>query len=146
MATNKAGGEWFSVSLKGFEETRKLMELLPDKIQRNAMKQAMAAGARKILQEARRRVPVRTGELKKSLEVKFVKAASQGTFGKIVYKVQAKRPQGSHANLVELGTTRAQPHPFLRPAFDVAKDQALAAIMEKLSKAILKEATKGKRK
>lgn len=136
------GGDWVSVEIKGIEQVQKMLKLLPERVQRKAMKQGVAAGARKVLSEARKLVPVKTGRLKKSLRTRYIKKASRGPFGRIVYKVEAARPEGSHAHLVEFGTSRAAAKPFLRPAFEIAKEPAANAIMDKIAKVMLKEARK----
>ena len=100
--------------------------------------------------DAKRRVPVRTGDLKRSIRTytKFRRYSISGA-------VESRLP---YAHLVELGTkphyqTRklkhekkkravkhpgAKPKPFLRPAFDSKKDEATTNARETLRSEILK--------
>ena len=100
--------------------------------------------------DAKTRVPVKTGDLKRSIRT-YVKVGRFSISG----KVESRLP---YAHLVELGTkphyqTRklkhekkkravkhpgAKPKPFLRPAFDSKKDEAVVNARETLREEIRK--------
>jgi HK97 gp10 family phage protein len=100
--------------------------------------------------EAKSRVPVRTGDLKRSIRT-YVTIRRYTVYG----KVESRLP---YAHLVELGTkehyqTRklknekkkrkvkhpgAKPKPFLRPAFDSKRDEAVANARQTLYEEIRK--------
>ena len=100
------------------------------------MKNAVSAGARLIAKEAKARVPVRTGALRKSIGVQ----TSRRRFGLV--KIGPRWPQGAHGHLVEFGTAHSAPQPWLRPAFDAMKGAALAKIGESLGNAVERAAMK----
>ncbi len=108
------------------------------------LKKAARAGAQVFLVEAKSLVPVKTGELKKSIRMKQKTKHHQ-----VDVRVIAAAP---HAHLVEFGTEPhrvgkglhpgAAPRPFLRPAFDNKKEEALAKAREVLAKSVLSAAKK----
>jgi HK97 gp10 family phage protein len=71
--------------------------------------------ANNIRRNARRKVPVKTGRLRKSIQVKY------GDQRMTAY-VRAVAP---HSHLVEFGSavTGASPHPFMQPAYDGQKSK-----------------------
>ncbi len=73
--------------------------------------------------------------------------------GIIGTRVGFKRPDGSHAHLVELGHRivtkdgrdtgrRARPFPFMRPAYDATRSQQVKAIQDKVRQGVRKIAAK----
>jgi len=66
------------VKLTGWAETQKLLKDLPDKVQRQVIKQAMSKGAKMLADRARATTAFkdRTGRLRKSIEVQRRKAES----------------------------------------------------------------------
>lgn len=100
-----------------------------------ALNKGLRAGANVVLKEARRRVRKKTGETAKKTKVK-----AQGVQG-------SESTQSITTNYVgrflELGTSKMQPYPFLRPAMESkaieaveeARDVTLAAIEQEAAKA-----------
>lgn len=145
-----------AVKLKGFKELEDIFEKLPLEVARGAGNDGIRAGAKIVLEEAKRRVPVKTGKLRDSLYIKKVRAT------KPVYKVIAKRPEGSHAWLVELGTKPhdihnvnfkgkfypvvhhpgAKKQPFLRPALLDKQGAVVAEVRNRIVKSITKRLKK----
>lgn len=119
-------------------------------------RKVLRAGGRPILAEARRLVPVLSGDLKGSLKIR----TTVKKYRAIGY-VQATAP---HAHLVEFGTKPhsmkrkekgsffrkrrqhpgARPKPYLRPAFDSKKEQAVARARDILRQSILAVTRGGK--
>lgn len=140
--------ETFEIKLSGFDALQKILSEVPPDIAKKAGIDALKLAARPILEEAQNLVPEgATGKLADSLEIAVKKAAIP------VVKVQASRKKGGyHAHLVELGT---QPHdirnvvigdkfypvihhpgskkkPFLRPAFNAKKADALKITLSEI--------------
>jgi HK97 gp10 family phage protein len=115
------------------------------------LKKAARAGARPILNEAKARVPVDSGELRGSLGLR-----QKTGYAWVDVSVVARAP---HAHLVEFGTAPhrvgkgsdsrklfgkkrgrlhpgAKPQPFMRPAFDNKAAEAVAKVGEVLRRKI----------
>lgn len=91
------------------------------------LKGIVKAGAEVILNQAKLNAPVRSGTLKDSLKIAMKK---KGTYTKARIGVQ-KGSGGFYATFVEYGhggPHPAGPHPFLAPAFDAKKEEALSVI------------------
>jgi len=123
------------------ELERKLLEMSP-KLAKNALRAAVAAGARVVAAEARKNVPVDSGTLRRSIYTKQIREESgdtQQTFyvgarqGK---KEQAKNRDGWYFPFVEFGTEKMAARPFMRPAFESTKDAAVQAIKTRLAERI----------
>lgn len=93
------------ITYTGLEDMRELFASLPDSIT-EGMRKATKEAAVVTKDVAKRKCPVRTGKLRKSIfyEVK-------GTFK---FVVGAKT---NYATYVEYGTTRMRAQPYIRPAF-----------------------------
>lgn len=151
--------------VKGLAEIDKALRELPVKYERQTMMNSLRAAGRIIRDEAKRRVPVRTGNLKKSI------AVVTGKRGRVyVTNKQGKgqKNDGWYAHLIEFGTkphntakgggtTLGQwageqgggiPHPgspaqpFMRPALDSKAGEAIKAIADAAAKHIAKMARK----
>lgn len=125
------------------EMDRKLRALGPD-IARKGLRSAVGAGARVILNQAKARAPVDTGTLRRALYMKPIREESSDSrqtyfvgvrSGK---KEQKKNRDAWYWRLVEFGTEKASAQPFLRPAFEAGKFQALERIKSKLAERIQK--------
>lgn len=116
----------------GIDEFVKNLDKIESKVQRKILRKAGKEAMTPVLEEAKRRVPVRyTGNLKKSLWLKLSTSR-----GRVHATVSPARPQGAHGHLIELGTRvrrtkkgayrgKVYPRPFLRPAYDLHKNRAL---------------------
>lgn len=152
--------------VKGLDDLLKVMSELPLRVNKNAMRSALRAGAVLIADDARRRVPTITGQLKASIRVEtyiwpggpvaLIKAGSRDTvyaIGKKGRKTKAKyKTVGAggkvtyhvayYAPWVEWGTHKKPGHPFMRPAFDGMKKPAFQAIGDYLAKRLPEELAK----
>ena len=90
-----------------------------------------------MLQDCQARVPVNTGKLKDSLEVKV---SISKTTAKVKVQTRAENKEDQfYGSFVEFGTHQQAPQPFMRPALDAAhKDR----YREQLSGAIAQEIEK----
>lgn len=119
------------IKLEGAKELDRVLRRLPRKLGKRILTSASAAGGRVVSKEAKRLVPVNTGGLRDSIIVR----RDPRRPGLVI--VGPKYPEGAHGHLVEFGTAQgAAPHPFLRPAFDLKRVQALAKIGDSLGRAV----------
>jgi len=133
-----------SISLDGTKELRKALDNLDRTTRSKFVRSGLRVGARLIVDEARARVPVRSGALKKAIKVQSAKSRKKGTLsirvasGSVNFKGQTyyggfieygyhaspRYPVGafgvitwaSHARGTGVGTF-VPPRPFMRPAF-----------------------------
>lgn len=130
-------------------DTKALMRALdelPIKAQKRAKLKAVRAGGNVILKEMKANVPVRSGNLKKSLALRPPRSNMKSQT-KAPLVIAARRPEGSHSHLVEFGSAHNQPKPYMRPAIAAKADEAIRAMGDAMGKAIEAEAAKlgGKR-
>lgn len=128
-------------------DTKKLIETLqkfPKNIQKNVMVGAVRAGANVIRDEARRKVPIKTGTLKKSI-VSIQRKAQGGQITFSVTPSKGKPNDGWYAHFVEFGTSHSSAKPFLRPAFDQSNNESLEASKRYIANRIPEELAKAKR-
>lgn len=122
-----------------------LMTTLPIEMRDKAAKSAARAAAGVVRNEARRRVPNRTGSLKRSMSV-VVRDYGELTvaYAGPRYLREGGPNAGNHGHLVEFGhkikgtQKRVPPRPFLRPAADSTKKQQERAAVGKLWDTMLK--------
>lgn len=120
----------FKVNIEGADEVVKTLEKLGVEA-KQVMQDAAMEGGRIALSEARRRVPVDTGRLRRSLRLRKgrkteTKADVKVTHGEKEY----------YGTFLELGTSNMQARPFLRPAVDENKAQISKAVSKEVSKAL----------
>lgn len=129
--------------VSGLSELKKALEQLPDKLQERATKNAMAAGARVIRNEAKRLVPVDEGDLKENIVVsKTIKLKGRRRKLKSSVVVGLANEARYYGHLIEFGKHNAAPQPFLRPAFDNTHAEATRVAGQKLGKEVEKQARK----
>jgi HK97 gp10 family phage protein len=147
-----------NVRIKGVEELRGKLKKLGDKQERKVTRTAIRKAGNLVLKNARKRAPKKSGRLRKGLAVRV----SVTTTGETV-RIGAKRRAGArHAHLIELGT---KPHvittrrgkilaspghiygrrvnhpgipaqPFLMPAFEESKDDAVDFFKDEMKRLI----------
>lgn len=149
--------------IEGLQELAAAMRELPQRVGRNALRAAVNAGASVIKKEATARAPKDTGALKANLYQKQIREKSgdmQQTFyvgvrkGVAKYANNAANKRSGKAGkaykddgttfywkFLEFGTSKMQARPFMRPAFELQKEQAVKAIAAKLDERIQKFAT-----
>ena len=129
--------------MKGLSELQSSLNKLPDKLRENALKNASAAGARVIRNEAKRLVPIEEGDLRDNIVVARTykqRGRRVRLRGAVVIGI---RGSGRHyAHLIEFGSSRQSPQPFMRPALEAKAKAALKVIGQKLAKEIAKAAQK----
>lgn len=151
-----------SVRIEGLRELTRALNELPDRVAKNGLRAAVYAAARVIRTEARQRAPVaerpmrpnqpKPGTLRRAIIMKHLREQSgrhRQTFAITVRRGKKYRNQGKKKNLsqdawywhfIEFGTTKMAARPFLRPALESKRLQAVSAIKNKLLERIQLEA------
>ncbi len=126
--------------ITGAKEMERLLKELGPNVASRVGDKALRAGAKPIVAEAKRLVPVKTGALRKAITV-AVQRRRKGP-GERVVLIGFKRPESRRAHLTEFGTVNAPAQPFLRPALDSKAGEALNEVGRVLGKGITDEALK----
>lgn len=148
----------------GLKELQAALKELPQRIGKNVLRGAVAAGAAVIRKEAQVHAPVYTGSvtkghpppgtLKRSIVQKQIQ--EQSSLFRQVFYVSVRqgkkyRTQGKKGDLsqdayyaarVEWGTVKMSARPFMRPAWEAKKEAAMQALKDYLAKRIPEEAAK----
>lgn len=149
------------LNVSGLSELRAALRELPQRVARNVLRGAVNAGATVIRKEVQARAPVYTGSvaeghpppgtLKRAIYQKQIRELSSLTnqvffvgvrHGK-KYQKQGKKGDKSqdayYWRFVEFGTSKMSARPFMRPAFEVKKVEAVEAIKHYLTERIARE-------
>lgn len=150
-----------SVQIKGLAELNRALSQLPDRLARNVLRGSVAAGAAVIRREARERAPRAVGPMPAG-------QPPPGTLKRAIYSAQARRLSGLlqqvyhvgvvsgkrakigkaksgkskdayYWRFVEFGTVKMAAQPFLRPAFEAKKLEAVEAIRRYMAERIERE-------
>lgn len=152
------------VHVEGLAEFAQALKMLPANIARNVLRGAVAAGAKVIVDEAKAKAPIYTGAvsaghpppgtLRRSIIRKQIRELSDLTRQTIYVTVRkgAKyRQQGKKGNLsqdayyagwVEFGNSKMAAKPFMRPAFESKKQEAVDTMAAYIARRFAAEATK----
>ena len=156
-----------TVHIEGLAELDRALRELPVRIANRGLRTSVYAGAKVIRDEARARAPKAAqslgpkqpppGTLKRSVIMKHIRELSSGgrqTFYVMVRHGKKYQKQGKRGTLsqdawywrfLEFGTRKMAARPFLRPALESRRTQAVGAIKERLRQRIEIEATALKR-
>ena len=150
-----------------FAPIAKMLKELPDKFVVKDVKAEIKAGAQIFQEEAKKRCPVDTGLLRESIIVKAGYSKRDGVvFGKVGIrkigrrelkrirekKIAGKLPSFSqefdafYAGMVENGTEKMKPHPFMAPAFDEHAQEVLSDVTDGLKERLERDLSKLKEK
>ena len=117
----------------------KKMKMFPDRVQKNIVVGAVRAGAKAISDEAKQRVPVDSGALKKSIGVTKRRSKDKSIVWFSVSPRKGGKNDGWYGHLVEFGTAHSVAHPFVRPAYEKEGDHTIEAVRAYMRKRIDKE-------
>lgn len=90
------------VRVSGLDELYRQLQDLPAKIELNVMRGATRAGQNVIAAEVRRLVPEKTGALKKSIRVRFMRRSVK--YGWVRSQVVAGNKEAWYAHILEFGS------------------------------------------
>lgn len=140
----------FGVDLSDLKLLEQDLKLLTKVEQRRSIKKGLRKGANLLRDEVKKRVPVKTGKLKKNI-VSGQRGNMAGVYIRGTNKegtnsdttMKADDPKNAfYWRLVEYGTSHSPAQPFIRPAFDDKESEAEKAvidgIMEDIDKVLLK--------
>ncbi|TEA79834.1 HK97-gp10 family putative phage morphogenesis protein [Allopusillimonas ginsengisoli] len=154
-----------TIQMTGLRELGLAMKELDSRLQKKMGRNAVAAGARVIQKQAKQNAPLlkepasnrKRGTIKKQIRSKAERKKNgifearvwvKGIGKKKVQEFKTATGQNSSQNpndpfywwMVELGTAKTPPQPFMRPAFGAKKVQAAEKIKSNLADRIDKEA------
>lgn len=127
------------IKLEGGERLEAALKDLGGKVAGRLGTNAVRAGARVISNEAKDRVPVKTGALRRSIRVFDDRAAVRANLKERTAFVGTRLFYGK---FVELGTAHSSAKPFLRPAMDESGDSAVDKLADNLGDGIERETAK----
>jgi len=133
--------ETITFNIEGAKEMERVLDLLGPQIARSLGQAAARAGAKIIVEEAKRLVPVQTGDLKESIVIKALPNRARGEDQAGVL-IGFEKPTSRIAHLVEFGTSNSAAQPFMRPAMDGKAPDALDAMGKSMAAGIKREANK----
>lgn len=128
------------IRIEGTEEIKRNLKKLAQLTNRDVVHDALMAGAEMVAEEARRLVPVDTGNLRDSI------GTSTETKGMNFARVQVKMGDhivfvgplqgkglphdGFYGHMIEFGTMHVPPQPFMQPAFEAMGEKATYVALE----------------
>ncbi len=123
--------------ITGLRELVKNSDKLKKSFAGSALRTALRNAGNPVLKEAKARVPVDEGDLKKSL--KSHATVKKSGFGYV--DIGPEKGEVFYGHIVELGSSQQSARPFLRPALDQAdKDGSIQSeFIEALNKTIAKQ-------
>ena len=152
------------VKVHGLQELSQTLMKLPAELEKRVIMGALRAAGQTIRKDAMARAPIlekpdprrRAGTLRKNISVRRVKgktAVYVGVFGASRKKIAAFKAAGGgkgannpddpyYWKWVEFGTKKMAARPFLRPAFEAQKYEALRMFEVYMRKRLAKEARK----
>jgi HK97 gp10 family phage protein len=117
--------------VEGADELNEALRAVGDRATGIILRDAAEAGAAVIAEEAARLAPKNTGALAEGIQVKAARIQQ----GRAQINVGISRDEW-YGKLVELGTEKMAAQPFLRPAFDTKKEDAVKAVADALRDAL----------
>lgn len=150
MATVRRGFTQSKSTLEGFDDLQKGLKDLPRKVEKRVLQNAVMAAGRIWLKAVKARAPEHHGKQSKASQ-------NYGTIRENLRLIRLKfgLPDGTKGARVdtgdafwsiflELGTRFISARPFMAPAIESAREEALAKMADNLGKGIEKEAAKMK--
>lgn len=140
--------------LLNFREVSRALQELPRGVVKNVVRRSVYAGATKIRDVAKAKVPVDTGALRASIVAKTNRTDQTGAISASVGVARKKFVRGRrggksprrYAHLVEFGTAKVAASPFLRPAMDTQLDAVIEVTAMKMRQGIDVEAERAARR
>ena len=130
--------------ITGTREIQRLLARLPEALKNSAESTVLREGAKPVLKSAKSKVPVGlSGQLKKSMgvtvkKVRGFRSARVGPRNGFEKTIVVTNPDGTqstkkvnpskYSHIVELGSSRSAAKPFIRPAVEDSKNEALAGM------------------
>jgi HK97 gp10 family phage protein len=115
--------------IEGLEEAIKRVGALAATLDAEEVEETLLEGAGIVVSDARSRVRVKTGKLRRAIKAKRGKRPNRSIancYAVVDFKV------ARHAYLVEYGSSRAPAHPYFRPAIDGTVEEVKSKVEEGL--------------
>ncbi len=128
-------------TIHGLEDLLKSMDALPLTLQKKLIARALRTGAEPIRARAQELAPDDPGTPQSHIKEAMSITVSDQTADGAIAKIGPKR-KAFDARFHELGTAHEPARPFLTPAFEEKRDEALVLISETLADGIEREMTK----
>lgn len=127
-------------NVTGFRELYAMLERLNSvRREEGALKRAMTDALAPTAMLVAQMAPVRTGNLKRSIIISDKKkgaAKEEGVTKVYLGASYRKGARGRHAHLLEFGTVKMAPRPFLRPAWDQDSRAMLVRLSDEMRRQI----------
>lgn len=125
------------ITIKGIDEYSKKLAALGAGAE-GVCKYAVYEGAAIVADAIRERIPVDSGDLKKSMALTVMRNENGFVYTKVTFAGYDQRgvPNAIKAAVLESGSSTRQKRPFIRPAVNASKAQAEAAMAEALERKI----------
>lgn len=120
-----------TIKIRGGEELAAALEALGPAMEKKILRSAMREAAKPILDDAKRRAPVLTGQLRKSLKIRAIKRNNKGQVGVVISTAKGFfKGDEFYGAFHEFGTKKMPARPFIRPAFEANKAQSIRIVGE----------------
>ena len=125
------------MSVTGLDALQQVLAGMQRALSADSLRSCTTAAVQPILREAQQRAPVRTGEVRDALQVVTPGSGRRNTASSLV-EVARSGPGGTtrEAIFAEYGTEKQPARPFMRPAFESMKDQAVQTFARELAQKI----------
>jgi len=131
MAIKAGSGIGGTIQIRGGEKLAAALEALGPAMEKKILRSAMREAAKPILDDAKRRAPVLTGQLRKSLKIRSIKRNRQGQVGVVISTEKGFfKGETFYGAFHEFGTKKMPARPFIRPAFESNKAQSVRIVGE----------------
>lgn len=124
-----AGKSAMWIQVDGLDEAVRRVQSITSSLEAREVEKVLSKGMRVIRDEAKQRVPVKSGRLKSAIKARIGKRRGKfvaGAFSAVDFK------RAPHAYLVEYGTRHSRAKPYFRPAWDTKKDEVKKQIEDDL--------------
>ncbi|QIG80107.1 HK97-gp10 family putative phage morphogenesis protein [Stakelama tenebrarum] len=133
-----------TVRVHGFAELDRALDVVGQTLFPMTVARALKAGAQVIVDEEKRLVPKRTGQLRDSIVADMEPTNSpewkHGAFevdGMTIY-IGPTLHKGWYGYMVEMGLGKGGPHPFVRPAVDNKGKEAIGVVASELGATLVR--------
>ena len=130
-----------TVDIRGLKKVTKALEILPARVQKNILVAGVRAVASDFARSAKAVVIKDSGDLKKSIKVKKRRSRSKN-YTRFTIGIDKAKYSVFYGHMVEFGTSNMPAQPFMRPAFERGKHQAIQQMTVRMRKRLDKEIAK----
>jgi HK97 gp10 family phage protein len=127
-------------NIHGFQELEEQLKTLGPKLARKAAGPALKKAGQHIVDYAKTLAPVDTGRLEDSIVIQLT--PTRGKTDNVQAVIGFKKPRSRIAHLLEYGTSKQPPQPFMRPAIDAKGEGVITSLGHELWAGILRETNK----